>query len=461
MLPFLLFACGSLRDGVDRSAEAGNVGVAGPHDTAAEDSAAPDTGTSPVDTAPEETDTAPADTAGGGSGGGTDTAPTDTAPDPSCGDGTCASDEDCWSCAGDCGACDCPTPTEVVVYTQSAWTIPAEAFLADPSPCADYYIHIPAYSDTKTEPRGDGYPEAVRALGPRLHAVAEFHWSSWAETSDSWYDKGVAFREAMETEGYDVDAGDLWAVNELPSTIRSDDTIRQDARDLFHGLYDGPSGATAVRGIAYTVGMGQGTENFSVYKPYLEDWLSDDDFWTDASSWVRFWAQEVYADPDYVCQTGTTTAERSTQINEYVEHVATLADAGGSSSDVAMSYLDGAYVPLMNAVWMASSGYGNTDVSLEMMEHHVSGQVYAARAWSGTHDVPDGRLGFAWAREDGVVDADLDTLAARMASAIHYAYDEGGGSAAGACSPSGAYTWCQCDVADAEFNDGWETFASW
>ncbi len=95
------------------------------------------------------------------------------------------------------------------------------------------------------------------------------------------------------------------------------------------------------------------------------------------------------------------------------------------------------------------------------MEHFVSHEVYAARAWSGDHNHPDGRLGFAWARSDDVVDADLTVLAGRLASAIHYAYDAGGGSAAGACSPSGAYTWCACEVSGASFNDGWDTFGSW
>ena len=70
-------------------------------------------------------------------------------------------------------------------------------------------------------------------------------------------------------------------------------------------------------------------------------------------------------------------------------------------------------------------------------------------------------LGFAWGQLDGASDSDLDTIAARLASAIHYAYDEGGGSASKACSPSGAYTWCACRVDGAAFNDGWDTFSSW
>ena len=116
----------------------------------------------------------------------------------------------------------------------------------------------------------------------------------------------------------------------------------------------------------------------------------------------------------------------------------------------------------MDAVWESDGvGYGNTMVDLDTMKMFVSHQVYAARSWSNSHNYPDGRVGFAWARSDGVSDTDLQELAERLASAIHYAYDEGGGSAAGACSPSGAYTWCACEVTGASFNTGWDTFETW
>jgi hypothetical protein len=211
----------------------------------------------------------------------------------------------------------------------------------------------------------------------------------------------------------------------------------------------------------FTVGMGQNTTNLSTYEPYIEDWIEDATFWEQANLYARWWAQEVYADPTYTCVPDTTVAEVSNSLNEFVEHVAWHAEVGPSSANTAQSYFGRAYTPLMNAVWMASSGYGDTDVPLDTMEKFVSHEVYAARAWSEDHNHPDGRLGFAWAREDGVVDADLAVLAARLASSIHYAYDEGGGLAAGACSPSGAYTWCSCEVSGASFNDAWDTFGSW
>ncbi len=379
-----------------------------------------------------------------------------------CGDGTCDSDESCWSCGDDCGSCDCPTDAEVILYTPSAWTILADAVEADPSNCADYYFTLPAGSTDKTTPRSSGEPEAMHARGSHFHAVAEFHWATWSGESGTWYDKGVEFRRRMNTAGYDVDRGDTWAINELPSTVRSDAGVRADALEAVRGLYDGPSAATPTQGIVYVEGMGENTTNFSVYKPNVEDWVSDSAFWTTANLYVQYWAQEVYTDPDYTCVPGATVADVSSSINSFVEHVARHAEIGPTDANTAQSYFGRAYVPLMNAVWENNSGgYGNTVVDLDTMKGFVSHQVYAARSWSNSHNYPDGRVGFAWARSDGVSDTDLADLAARLASAIHHAYDEGGGSAAGACSPSGAYTWCNCEVTGAAFNSGWSTFESW
>ncbi len=355
----------------------------------------------------------------------------------------------------------CPWPVEVVVYDQSAWNVLADAFAADPSPCAHYWLSIPAVTSDKTQPRAGGAAAGIRARGSRFHAMAEFHWTSWSAVAGPWYDKGVEFRRRMEAAGYDLAAGDTWAINELPSSVRSDATVRQHVRDVVRGLHDGPAGAAPVEGAVFTVGLGQGTVNFSVYKPNLEDWIEDAAFWVDVNGRARWWGQEVYADPDYVCVGGTTVAGRSRHVNDYTQHLARLTAAGPATANTAQSYFSRAYTPMLNAVWRARMGYGNTMIPLDAMKSHVSTQVYAARAWASSHAYPDGRIGFAWARQPGVTDADLAELAARLAAASHGAYDDGGGSAARACSPSGAFTWCACDVAGASFNEGWTTFASW
>jgi len=265
----------------------------------------------------------------------------------------------------------------------------------------------------------------------------------------------------MDAAGYDVDAGDTWAINELPSGVRHNLTVRDNVRELVRGLYDGPPGSTPSPGAVFTIAMGHGTQNFGVYRGYLKDWLQDQGFWQDADQYVRFWAQETYTDPSYTCVPGSTTGLRSNYINEYIQHFAHFAEVGPSSTSTSEAYLDLAYTPLMNAVWMSGTGFGNTQITLDAMKHHVSGQVYAARAWMNNHPYPDGRLGFAWARGAGVSTTDLTELAERLARSIRYAYGEGGGSASHACSSTGAYTWCQCSVAGAVFNQGWSTFDNW
>jgi len=225
----------------------------------------------------------------------------------------------------DSGRC-CPFPVEVVFYTQSAWNLLADPLQADPSPCANYYISIPAPTSDKTFPRA-GVAAQMRARGPAFHAMAEFHWASWSQvTSITAYEKGVEFRRRMAAAGYDVDAGDTWAINELPSSVRFSSAVRQDVRDVVRGLYDGPGDLSPSSGAVFIVGLGQGTINLSVYKPNLENWIEDEPFWLDVDGAARWWAQEVYSDPHYVCVGSESLDTRASFINDFTEHVANLAE---------------------------------------------------------------------------------------------------------------------------------------
>ena len=139
---------------------------------------------------------------------------------------------------------NCALKTRVITYNPNGWKTLLDAFEADPTPCADYFIHLPAIVADKTKPRGPDAPQGVRARAGRFHAAAEFHWGAWSQkTGLTWYQKGVEFRKRMEAAGYNVDRGDTWAINELPSSVRKDATARKKVRDLVRGLYDGPPGA--------------------------------------------------------------------------------------------------------------------------------------------------------------------------------------------------------------------------
>ena len=363
----------------------------------------------------------------------------------------------------DAGTPTCPQAVEVIIYDQGGWNALATALQADPSPCAHYWLSIPSLSADRTALRGAAEAAGIRARGPRFHALAEFSWGGWAAVGGmTWFDKGVEFRRRMDSAWYDVAAGDAWEINELPSTARTDAATRANVREAMRGLYTGPAGARAVRGAVFVIGMGEGTTNLATYKQHLENWLQDAAFWVDANSYARWWGQEVYPDPTAVCVGSATVAERAASLNAFTEHLPRLAASVGSPTTVntAQSYLGRAYVPLLTAVWQ-SAAYQTDALTLDQMEHFVSTQVYATRAWSAAHTVPDGRIAFAWDNPTPGSATLAPALAARLASSIAGAYGDGGGMAARACSPSGAYTWCQCAVAGAAFNGAWEGFGTW
>jgi hypothetical protein len=373
----------------------------------------------------------------------------------------------------------CTAPVDVVLWETQLWMILGHELALSPNPCARYYVSLPpvpcAPGETlKLCPRGGNAAQAIRDLGPQFHAMAEFHWGSWsqyvAQTGMSWHDAGVEFRRRMGDAGYDVDSGDLWEINEFPSSVRTGiGPARANTENAVRGLDAGEPGSTPVKGTVFIIGMGHGTTNLSVYKPAVERWLKDTTFWTSMNAHVRFFAQEVYADPKKTCVPGSTVATRSHRVNEFVEHLGSLAAVAPGTAGTARSYLKHAYVPLMNAAWGQEPrvGLGDTRVPLVAMKKFVSLELYATRAWGATHAVPGRRVGFAWAprnslgQSDAGYKASLDELALRMAQGIRDGYDPDTGSAARACSPSGSAGECACSVNGAAFNPAWAGFSSY
>ena len=104
---------------------------------------------------------------------------------------------------------DCRVHAQAVFWTANDWLLLARALAADASPCADYYVSIPPLSDDHKalRPLQD---DLVRALGPRIHPVAEVTlgtltgWASWVTGAPgrTWYDAGIEFRRRMDAAGY-------------------------------------------------------------------------------------------------------------------------------------------------------------------------------------------------------------------------------------------------------------------
>jgi hypothetical protein len=272
----------------------------------------------------------------------------------------------------------------------------------------------------------------------------------------------------MAAAGYDVAGGDLWAMNEVPSAVRQNaGQARRNLLDFLSGLHEGDASTGPAKGLVFVVGLGQRTQNLSVYLGNMRGWLSDAAFWVEADAHVRFWAQETYGD---VRAWGVEDAPRMTRARhliEYVMHPLNLARAGGERTAAAEAFFRRAYLPLANAAWKWRSGFGFTDIDHLVMRHFLSEQVHAIRHDAGTHpaDGPSGRLGFAWAPENVPTEPDFPAKTAglqqRLASAFANAYAQGGGSQRGACGEPGDHDWCEGVIDGAAFNEAWAAFSTW
>ncbi|MCS7008099.1 MAG: hypothetical protein NZL88_11150, partial [Gaiellaceae bacterium] len=291
-------------------------------------------------------------------------------------------------------------PMRLVFYAATDWLRLATKLAANASPCAEYYISIPALVGNRTQMRRDA-AWRIRALGPNFHPMAEFHfatWSRWvAETGSSWYEAGVLWRKRMAEAGFDVTQGDTWVVNELPSTVRrGDGNARASVRELLRGLYEG-DGMRPTRGVVLVVGVGQRLDNVSVYQHALQSWLEDAAFWSEVQTYVSDWAQEVYGDVRAHAVPGTSVVARRELLSDFLHHKLVLASAGPPTVEVARTYLRDAHTPLGNAAWERDQGYGWTMVPAEQMAAYVSAQVHAMRHFGATSGASRDRGGFAWA----------------------------------------------------------------
>jgi hypothetical protein len=365
---------------------------------------------------------------------------------------------------------NCRFHSEVALYSPLDWNRLAQTLAAEASHCADYYVMVPAPEGNKTMPRVD-QAWRIRALGPRFHAMAEAHltgWQAWVIANNkTWVEAGREFRRRMAAAGYDVSQGDLWAMNEVPASVRQNaGSARRNLLDFLKGLDEGDGSTAPTKGLVFIVGFGQRTQNLSVYLGNLRSWLSDSGFWAEADGYVRFWAQEVYGDVRAWAVPDTPRMTRANHVIDYVMHPHALAVAGGDRTSAAASFLARAYVPVANAAWRYQSGFGFTDVDHVVMQHFLSEQVHAVRHDAGTRpDLgPEGRLGFAWApRNTGESEFPAKTalILKRLASAFANAYAQGASSQIGACGPPGDHVWCEGTLEGAVFNDGWSAFSSW
>jgi hypothetical protein len=361
-------------------------------------------------------------------------------------------------------------PLRAVFYAASDWLRLTTRLAANASPCADYYVSIPPLVADKTQPRPD-QAWRIRALGPRFHALAEIHWATWsrwvASTGSSWHAAGVTARTRMAAAGYDVAAGDTWALNEVGSAVRrGEGDARTNLREFLRGLYEGGAGARPAPGAAFVIGLGQRTADLSVYQGTVQSWLADASFWAEVATYVSDWSQEVYGDVRSWAIPGAPVEVRREYLNDYLQHVLVVAGAGPAEIEVARSYLREAYSPLANAAWQRDTAYGWTMVPPEQMAAYVSAQVDALRSHSAATGQARDHWGFAWAPRNasgtpaGEFAAQTASVLDRLAAAVRDSGDpeiSGGG----ACGPAGQNLWCTGDLADARPAETWRSFRAW
>jgi hypothetical protein len=363
-------------------------------------------------------------------------------------------------------------PLHAVFYAANDWLRLATKLAAQASPCAQYSISVPPLTADKTKPRPD-QAWRIRALGPGFHALAEIHltaWQKWVQAGNgSWYEAGVEARRRMAAAGYDVAAGDTWAVNELSSAVRrGDGTWRTNVRELLRGLYDAGGALPPVQGVVFVVGLGQRVPSVATYKARMQEWLQDSAFWVDMNAYVSDWSQEVYADVRSYAVPGTDIGTRVGPLTDFLEHNDLLAAAGGAASGTANAFFARAASPLANGAWQWTTSFGWTLVDGPLMAQFVSAEVYALRRQGAASGRPEDRLGFAWAPRNagsvpkyqfaGAAGAVLDRLAAAIRDS---AADNPADPGALACGPPGQNLWCAGDLAGATLTGSWAGFRTW
>lgn len=384
---------------------------------------------------------------------------------------------------------ECNKRVEVVFWTANRHRPLMRALAANPAPCTDYWISIPAGDNDKTTTRMPAVYREVRNLGPQFHPMVEVvlggsGWGRWVTAGNgSWYDAGVEMRRRIATLNLRFDLGETWLLNEFNRTTRIDvdPYTRSGMKELVRGLYEGAPGMQPLPG-AVEIGVSFGHQNLpdvAAYKAELKPYLQDADVWSFMQGKVRWLLHEAYADTRNHGVPGSTLEERRSHLEDYVFHLRELARAGGRHTTAADRFLDDTYVPFVNGGGYVApggdafnfvSGHGNTQVSLEQMMRFVSEQIFAVRHYAETHrgESSSKRIGFSWQPGNAFpplpadeFEANVDAQADHLAEALRWSYGPGN-SPEGACiAPGTVVDWCTFEREGALFVDTWEIFRSW
>ena len=131
-----------------------------------------------------------------------------------------------------------------VFYSPTDWLRLATKLAANEAQCAEYYVSVPPLAADKTNFRPD-QPWRIRALGPELPCdlrdqLQRLELVGRRRPARAGTPRASRRAGGWLPQGFDVTAGDIWAVNESSSAVRQGTgNARKNLRDLVRGLYDG------------------------------------------------------------------------------------------------------------------------------------------------------------------------------------------------------------------------------
>src|SRR5579862_7701522 len=364
---------------------------------------------------------------------------------------------------------DC-RPARLVFYAATDWLRLATKLAQNDSPCAQYYVSIPPLTSDKTQPRPN-QAALIRALAPNMHALAEINysaWSTWVQSNNSdWFTAGVTARQRMATAGYDVAAGDTWAMNEVSSAVRRNTgSARSNLTEFLRGLEDG--GGNPAKGVVFVVGVNQPGDQ-TAYRITMQGWLQDSTFWNTVGQYVSDWLQEDYGDMRNYAVAGASPQQRRDALVQFLGHPMALANAGADATAAARAFLVSSFGPLANAAWAYTSSYGWTAAPFNQMQDFVSAQTYAARALDAEAGLAADRFGFGWAPVNtlGLTNSVFANQTGQILDRLGQAIRDSGETVdpndpgIGACGPAGQDLWCQTVIPGAAFTSQWAAFSTW
>ena len=348
-------------------------------------------------------------------------------------------------------------PLRAVFYAASDWLRLATKLAATASPCADYHVSVPPLVADKTTFRRD-QASRIRALVPRLPAMAEIHFATWSRwvAAPILLDPGVT--HGTSRAGYDVTRGQLDLNGSLCGAPRRRNA-RTNVRELLRGLYEA-TGRAHPR-LRPRDRFGQRTSDLSVYRTRCRAArrLGVLDEIATYVATVAGGVRRPRLRRDRLADT-----DRREYLNDYLQHKLVLATAGPSEVEPARAFLRETYSPLANGAWPRDTAWGWTMVPAEQMAAYLAAQVNALRSFSATSAQPRDHWGFAWApRNRRTLHADfaaqtacsstarVSRYATRATSSIRRTLD-------GACGRRDAL---RRRSRGARHNGAWRSFRTW